>query len=98
MRASIPSLIAGAGWFSKGILLILLVVSVYSWAVMWNRHRLYTRVERADRDFLASFRRLKPNQERRLVREQHPQSLLARVALAGQRALDQQPRGRGHGV
>src|SRR5580765_302499 len=88
MRASIPSLIAGAGWFSKGILLILLAVSVYAWAVMWNRHRLYTRVERADRDFLASFRRLKPNQECRLVCEQHPQSLIARVALAGQRALD----------
>ena len=91
VRASIPSLVASASLFSKVILVILLVMSVYSWAVIWNRLRLYARVERADRDFLSTFRRIAPTAEFRLVCEQHPQSLLARVALAGQRSLDQHP-------
>ena len=53
--------------------------------------RLFGRVERADRLFLSAFRRLAPRADCRLVCEQHPDSLLARVALAGQRALDQHP-------
>jgi biopolymer transport protein TolQ len=89
--ASIPALVASAGWFSKAILLILVVMSVYSWAVIWNRVRLYSRVERADREFEAGFRRLPANAEFRLICEQHPHSLLARVALAGHRYLEQHP-------
>jgi len=91
VRASIPSLVAGASPFSKVILGVLLVVSVYSWAVIWNRMRLYGRVEKADKEFLASFRRLQPGADCRLMCEQHPLSLLARVALAGQHWLDQHP-------
>jgi biopolymer transport protein TolQ len=91
IRASIPSLVAGASPFSKIILGLLLVVSVYSWAVIWNRMRLYGRVEKADRQFLASFRRLQPGADCRLMCEQHPLSLLARVALVGQHWLDQHP-------
>jgi len=97
LRASIPSLVAGASLFSKAILVLLVLMSVYSWAVIWNRLRLYGRVERADRTFLAAFRRLKPGAECRLACEQHPQSLLARVALAGQRWLDQHPPSSGEG-
>jgi biopolymer transport protein TolQ len=91
VRASIPSLVASASLFTKGILVLLLVMSVYSWAVIWDRLRLYARVERADRDFLGVFRKLPPTTEFRLVCEQHPHSLLARVALSGQRSLDQHP-------
>jgi biopolymer transport protein TolQ len=88
VRASVPALIASSGPFAKAILVVLLVMSVYSWAVIWNRWRLYSKVERADRTFLGSFRRLPVSADCRLVCEQHPHSLLARVALAGQRALD----------
>ena len=91
MRASIPSLVASSSLFSKVVLALLLVMSVYSWAVIANRMRLYSRVEKADRDFLGAFRKLKPGAECRLMCEQHPLSLLARVALAGQRWLDQHP-------
>jgi biopolymer transport protein TolQ len=66
-------------------------MSVYSWAVIWNRHRLFSRVAKADKVFLGAFRRLAPTADCRLVCEQHPQSLLARVALSGQKALDQHP-------
>jgi biopolymer transport protein TolQ len=84
-------LVAQSGPFAKAVLAILLIMSVYSWAVIWNRARLYARVERSDRAFLGVFRRLSQNVDFRLVCDQHPQSLLAKVALAGLRTLDQHP-------
>src|SRR5439155_16256152 len=48
-RATVPSLVAASGPFAKVVLVVLLIMSVYSWAVIWNRIRLYARVERADR-------------------------------------------------
>jgi biopolymer transport protein TolQ len=90
-RASVTALVAQSGPFAKAVLIVLLVMSVYSWAVIWNRVRLYGRVERADRDFLSAFRRLPRNADFRLVCDQHPHSLLARVAMSGQRALEQLP-------
>jgi biopolymer transport protein TolQ len=90
LRASVPALIAHSGPFAKAILVILLGMSVYSWAVLWNRLRLYNRVAKADQRFLASFRQLRPEMDCRLMCEQHPSSLLARVALAGQRSLEQE--------
>lgn len=89
VRASIWSLIVHAGVFAKGILLLLFVVSIWCWAIIGNRLRLYSRVEKADRRFLEAFRKLAPGADCRLLCDQHPESLLARVALAGQRALEQ---------
>lgn len=91
MRASVPALVASSGLFAKFVLVVLLAVSAYSWAVIWNRLRLYGRIQRANREFLAAFRRLAPGTDSRLMCEQHPNSLLARVALAGLRALEQHP-------
>lgn len=93
IRASVPALVSRSSPFAKAVLLLLLAMSVYSWAVIWNRFRLYARIERADRAFLAAFRRLPPGSDGRLLCDQHPESVLARVALAGQRALDQGPAG-----
>jgi biopolymer transport protein TolQ len=91
VRASVPALVAQSGPFAKVVLVILLVMSVYSWAVIWNRLRLYSRAEKADKAFLGAFRRIPKTADFRLVCEQHPHSLLARVAIVGQRALDQHP-------
>jgi biopolymer transport protein TolQ len=88
-RSTIPSLVAHASLFSKAVLLLLLVVSVYSWAVIWNRLRLYANVARQDASFLTAFRRLGDTADCRMVADQHPASVLARAALAGQKALDQ---------
>jgi biopolymer transport protein TolQ len=90
-RATIPALVAQASPFSKAVLLLLLVLSVYSWAVIANRMRLYARVARQDGGFLAAFRRLPDTADCRLVAEQHPASILARAALAGLRSLEQHP-------
>lgn len=38
---SVPSLFTGTGTFAKIILLILFAISVISWAIMWDRTRLY---------------------------------------------------------
>lgn len=90
-RSTIPSLVAHASLFSKAVLLLLLVLSVYSWAIIWNRLRLYARVVQQDAAFLTAFRRLGDQADCRMVAEQHPASVLAKAALAGQKALDQYP-------
>jgi len=90
-RASVPALIAGAGPFAKAILIVLLAISVYSWAVIWSRMRLYARVERDDRRFLLAFRRLPPHSDPRVICEQHPPEAGGSVALRyeiAQRAMD----------
>ena len=91
LRTSVPALIWNSGLFAKIILVVLLIMSVYSWAVMWNRFQVFARVKRANDVFLAAFRRLRPGADCRLVCEQHPHSMLARVALSGQRTLDHHP-------
>jgi len=90
-RASIWGLVLQAGPFAKGVLVLLLIMSVVCWAIIWNRARLYARVERADGAFLAAFRRLSRTADFRLVCEQHPNSMSARVAMVGQRTLEQHP-------
>ena len=50
--SSIPALIAKASPFSKAVLALLVGLSVYSWAVMWDRLRLYSRVRVQDARFL----------------------------------------------
>jgi len=97
-RATVPALVAQSGPFAKAVLAILLIMSVYSWAVIWNRTQLYARVERSDRAFLGAFRRLAKHSDFRLLCDQHPQSLLAKVALAGQKILDQHPAEAGSAV
>jgi biopolymer transport protein TolQ len=91
LRTSVPALVWNSGPFAKVILVVLLIMSVYSWAVMWNRLQVYARVKRANDVFLTAFRRLRPGADCRLVCEQHPNSMLARVALSGQRTLDHHP-------
>lgn len=44
MGRSVPSLVMESGFFAKMILLILFVISVISWAIIWDRTRLYLRL------------------------------------------------------
>jgi len=88
MRASVVSLMLHSSPFAKVILVGLLAVSIYCWAVIWNRLRLYGSVERADRSFVEAFKRLGANGNVRLLCDQHPQSALARVAREGHARLE----------
>ncbi len=87
--ASIPGLIMHASLFSKAVLLLLMGLSVYSWAVMWDRLRLYARVRAQDAQFLQGFRGLENSSDIKMAAMQHPLSVLAKSALAGQKATEQ---------
>ena len=87
--SSIPSLVAHASPFSKAVLLLLVGMSVYSWAVLWDRLRLYGRVRVQDARFLQAFRGLEVGGDVRMAAHQHPISVLARTALAGHKATEQ---------
>ncbi len=87
IRASVPALVASSGLFAKLILLILLGMSVYTWAIIVERLRLYVRVQHDDRGYLAEFRIRgeDPGLER------HPASVMGHLAKVGGRALAQAP-------
>ena len=85
---SIPALVAKASPFSKAVLALLVGLSVYSWAVMWDRLRLYARVRTQDARFLQAFRGGDGKGDLRAVAMQTPLSVLAKAALAGQKATE----------
>ncbi len=87
VRASVPALVLSSGLFAKFILVVLLLVSVYTWAIIVERLRLYVRVQREDQGFLAAFR-ASPTGELRLGAQQHPASVLAALARTGHEALE----------
>lgn len=69
---SVPSLVLDSGLFAKFILLVLLVISVLSWAIIWDRTRLYLRLRPGG----AAARRDLQNKDLRTVlasiKEYHP--------------------------
>src|SRR5512146_2983745 len=79
---SIPALVAHASLFSKAVLGLLVGLSVYSWAVMWDRLRLYGRVRAQDAQFLQAFRGTENSSDVKMAAMQHPISVLAKSALA----------------
>ena len=46
ISTSVPSLVFDTGVFAKFILLLLFTISVISWAVIWDRSRLYLRLRK----------------------------------------------------
>jgi len=87
-RTSVWGLVLEAGLFAKLVLALLLVMSVISWSVIWERGRLLRRVAKADGAFLRAFRGGRRLAEARLLGAQYPDSLIAKVALAGASALE----------
>jgi len=86
---SIPALVAKASPFSKAVLALLVGLSVYSWAVMWDRLRLYARVRTQDARFLQAFRGGDGKTDLRTAAMQTPLSVMAKAAMAGQKASEQ---------
>jgi biopolymer transport protein TolQ len=83
VRASVPALVLQSGMFNKLLLLLLMVLSISTWAVIVERFRLLGRVRRADRAFRAAFQSSATLAEVRLLASQHPASLQAKLALEG---------------
>ena len=86
---SIPALVAKASPFSKAVLALLVGLSVYSWAVMWDRLRLYAKVRTQDARFLQAFRGGDGKTDLRTAAMQTPLSVMAKAAMAGQKASEQ---------
>ncbi len=82
VRASVPALVASSGLFAKFILLVLLGISVYTWAVIVERLRLFVRVQREDREFLTAFRAAGAADPAPLHRSDGTLARLARVGAA----------------
>jgi biopolymer transport protein TolQ len=83
LRASVPSLVMQSGLFNKALLVLLLVLSVATWAILVDRWRRIAAATAADRRFRAAFRSAAGLGEVRLLASQHPQSLQARLAQDG---------------
>jgi biopolymer transport protein TolQ len=83
VRASVPSLVMQSGAFNKGLLLLLVVLSVSTWAVMFDRWRRLNAARAADKAFRAAFRASNGLPEARLLATQHPLSIQARLATEG---------------
>lgn len=94
-RTSVWGLVLQAGLFAKLVLGLLLVMSVISWSVLWERGRLLRKVAKADGAFLRAFRGGRRLAEARLLAAQYPDSLVAKVAQAGASALEASGRGAG---
>jgi biopolymer transport protein TolQ len=82
VRASVPALVASSGLFAKFILLLLLGISVYTWAIIVERLRLIARVQREDREYLAAFRAAGASDPVPLTRAEGTLAHLARVGAA----------------
>jgi biopolymer transport protein TolQ len=87
VRASVPALVLQSGTFNKLLLLLLMVLSIATWAVIVERFRLLNKVRQADRAFRSAFQGTTALAEVRLIASQHPGSLQARLALEGLSAL-----------
>ena len=94
-RSSVFSLVMEAGLFAKLVLVSLLLMSVISWGIIWERFRMIRRVRSADKAFLQSFRASRGVKESRMLAAQHPHSVLGRIAAVGLDQLGTEPRGLG---
>jgi len=83
VRASVPSLVMQSGAFNKFLLLLLIVLSVATWAILVERWRMLAAAQSADRRFRLAFRGATGLAETRLLASQHPASLQARLAQEG---------------
>jgi len=83
VRASVPSLVMQSGAFNKFLLLLLIVLSVSTWAILVERWRRLAAARSADARFRAAFRGTNTLGETRLLASQHPLSLQAKLAQEG---------------
>jgi biopolymer transport protein TolQ len=79
-----------SGWTGKGVLLVLLIFSVLSWATMLLVGARFARARRASVGFLAAFRRSKRLAEVQNASPQHEQSPLVGLFKAGYAEIEAQ--------
>ena len=90
VASRLGSLLQQTGWVARIVLLILLVFSVFSWAIIFQKYRLFALVERQTNKFLEIFRASKGLPEPKGLSVTAAGSPLVAVYAAGHRELEVQ--------
>jgi len=90
------SLIARSGWVAKGVLLILLAFSIFSWAVIFAKWQRFRRARAESERFLRAFRRSQKFSDLDAISEQFQPSPLVAVFEYGYQELRNQISGPAH--
>lgn len=87
MSVGLWSILADTGPFARAILVILLIFSIVSWAIMVERARFFRRLRRDAERFLRSSRKAATLADLYALAGRERGNPLARLCLAGQREL-----------
>jgi biopolymer transport protein TolQ len=88
-KGNIIRMVLESGVFAQVILLILLVFSVISWAIMINKQRIFRKVEKETKKFLVTFRRSKSLSEAHLACGLLHRTPLHSMLMAGYKETEQ---------
>jgi biopolymer transport protein TolQ len=80
-------LLLQTGWVSRSVLLILLGFSLFSWAIIFQKYRLFSRINSDTRQFLSAFRSASAYGDPKAFYSTAPASPLVPVYAAGYREL-----------
>jgi biopolymer transport protein TolQ len=86
----LETLIEQTGWVARIVLCILLILSVYSWAIIFQKSRLFAQIEPQTRRFLQMFRAGRGLPDPNTLRVGAGGTPLASVYQAGYRELEAQ--------
>lgn len=88
-RGNIIRMVLESGVFAQVILFILLIFSIISWAIMINKLRVFRKVEKETRKFLATFRKSKNLSEAYLACGLLHRTPLHNMLVAGYKETEQ---------
>jgi biopolymer transport protein TolQ len=89
-ESTLGGLLLRASPIAKGVLLLLIIFSIVSWAIIFAKWSMLRRAERATEEFLERFRRGKKLSDLYMDSESHKHSPLSRVFLAGYEEIGNQ--------
>ena len=95
LQLSIWELVKSSGPLPKGIMLLLLIFSLFSWAVIFSKWNIFRQARSANRQFLRAFRKAAGLEAVALASEQSRASPLVAVFDFGYSEVDRQFKARG---
>ncbi len=90
LAGRLGTLVEQTGWVARIVLLFLLFLSLFSWAIIFQKSRLFGRIEPQTKKFLQMFRASRDLPDPRTLKAGAGGSPLAAVYEAGYRALQSQ--------
>ncbi|MGH9863044.1 MAG: MotA/TolQ/ExbB proton channel family protein, partial [Candidatus Acidiferrales bacterium] len=90
LQSDMARLLAQTGWVARGVLLILLAFSVFSWAIIYRKHTALRRARAHSDKFLEAFRAAERLPEARPLASAFPASPLMVVYVAAMKEFESQ--------